>query len=181
MSSTRHSESDLTHRSGKKNHTHCLSVSVPENPIKYQISLDLGPPFDVTGLIDFPLSYEKIVRIETSFPSLGFHSFFDFRESESESQSESELESDPEDDGANEDSFAQILYIPYTSPFYHPPPRPYPFACDASEIFFSCDALSDDGSFQPQPATAFHEGLARIPGLILREVEDVASARLFRR
>lgn len=82
--------------------------------------------------------------------------FYDSTESDTDSEQEEE---------EGEDDDAQYISIPSSSPFYHPPPPPHPFACPSYDLSFSCDALSDDGSFQVQPATLFHECLDSIlPG-----------------
>ncbi|KAF5387282.1 hypothetical protein D9757_006861 [Collybiopsis confluens] len=150
------SHSGLTQRSGNKHHNPCLSISVPENRVKYRISVELGSPVNAASVLNSP-SRERAISIRTTFPSRLRSQFFDYRESESE---------DNVDVG---DSPTQMILIPSTSPFYRPPCRPHPFACDVSEISFACDALSDDGSFQPQPATLLHEALADIPSLIRGE------------
>ncbi|KAJ3912274.1 hypothetical protein F5877DRAFT_84979 [Lentinula edodes] len=136
-----------------------LFLSVPENPMKYQVSVELGSPFTANKFLNFHSDsmFDRRIDIRTTFPLNFSSSLYDSPESDTNSQLDDSEEDITED--VNEDT--QCIYIPSTSPFYHPPPKARPFASSSSNVSFSCDALAEDGSFQKQPVTSFCESLSQ--------------------
>ncbi|KAJ3809932.1 hypothetical protein F5876DRAFT_77265 [Lentinula aff. lateritia] len=130
-----------------------LYLSVPENPMKYQVSVELGSPFTANKFLNFQSDslFRGRIDIRTTFPLNFSSSPYDSPESHTDSQDEEE---DITED-ANEDT--QCIYIPSTSPFYRPPRKACLFASSSSNISFSCAALPEDRSFQTQSATSFYE------------------------
>ncbi|KAJ3932079.1 MAG: hypothetical protein NXY57DRAFT_154515 [Lentinula lateritia] len=128
-----------------------LFLTVPENPMK--VSVELGSPFTANKFLDFHSDslFGGRIDIRTTFPLNFSSSLCDPPESDTDSQDEEECITED----VNEDT--QCIYIPSTSPFYHPPPKAHPFASSSSNLSFSCDALPEDGSFRKQPATSFCE------------------------
>ncbi|KIK60790.1 hypothetical protein GYMLUDRAFT_73644 [Collybiopsis luxurians FD-317 M1] len=156
-STTSAGQHGLTQRNGNK---HNLSVTVPRNSIQYRISLELGSPFhasfsNFSSFRDRSLSART--RRNTTLRSL-------------ESDTESEYSTEGDEKARDGDDEAQYIFIPPTSPFYRPPPRRrHPFAADISDISFSCDALSDEGSYQTPAATFFLEALGHSLPTLMRE------------
>ncbi|KAH7868102.1 uncharacterized protein C8R40DRAFT_1178213 [Lentinula edodes] len=122
-----------------------LFLSVPENPMKYQVSVEPGSPFTANKFLNFHSDsmFDGRIDIRTTFPLNLSSSLYDSPESDTNSQLDDSEEDITED--VNEDT--QCIYIPSTSPFYHPPPKARPFASSSSNVSFSCDALAEDGSF----------------------------------
>lgn len=127
--------------------------------IQYQVSVELGSPFTANKFLNFHSDsmFDRRIDIRTTFPLNFSSSLYDSPESDTNSQLDDSEEDITED--VNEDT--QCIYIPSTSPFYHPPPKARPFASSSSNVSFSCDALAEDGSFQKQPVTSFCESLSQ--------------------
>ncbi|KAJ4471527.1 hypothetical protein J3R30DRAFT_3710071 [Lentinula aciculospora] len=128
-----------------------LFLSVPENPLKYQVSIELGSPHPANKSHDNLLGGRA--RMRTTFALELCSVLYESLDSDTDSEYEEDLFEDQNDT-------VQYICIPSTSTFYHPPPKPCPFAYPFSDISFSCDALAEEGSFQTQPATLFHDSLA---------------------
>ncbi|KAJ3881876.1 hypothetical protein F5051DRAFT_75305 [Lentinula edodes] len=124
-----------------------------------KVSVELGSPFTANKFLNFHSDsmFDGRIDIRTTFPLNFSSSLYDSPESDTNSQLDDSEEDITED--VNEDT--QCIYIPSTSPFYHPPPKARPFASSSSNVSFSCDALTEDGSFQKQPATSFCESLSQ--------------------
>ncbi|KAJ3796001.1 hypothetical protein GGU11DRAFT_790061 [Lentinula aff. detonsa] len=129
-----------------------LTLSVPENPIKYQISVVPGSPLTADKVLNLHSNSHRGERVGsriTFAPDVSSMLYDESSESDTDSEYEESLAEDEDD--------AQYISIPSTSPFYHPPPKIRPCAYGFCDVSFSCDAVAEEGSFQMQPPTLFND------------------------
>ncbi|KAK0212321.1 hypothetical protein DFS33DRAFT_1482237 [Desarmillaria ectypa] len=153
-------------KSSKRSSTH-LSLTRCEDS-QNVFDLNLGSPSlfgdAISGLTPSPRSLE----FKQPLPSAVTRSPLSLFSSSFVEPVDAFVDSDASDSEDEEDD-AQYISIPFTSPFYHPPPKPRAFdfaswpesRCSSSFMSFACDALFEDVG--ESAAILFHEELDTIP------------------